>query len=129
RGKLAASALRTNDSMIRDLVRDSIDPNVISLAAGIPAIDRFPVEAFRRSLDKVLKREGRLLWGHGITEGQPVLREAIARRFGGSPENVLVLAGAQQGLDLLVRCLIDPGDTVVVDRPGYLGAIQTFRAA
>jgi DNA-binding transcriptional MocR family regulator len=129
RGKVAAAALRSTDSMIRDLVRDSVDPNVISLAAGIPAIDRFPVEPFRRSLDKVLKREGPRMWGHGITEGQPILREAIARRFGGQPENVLVIAGAQQGLDLLVRCLIDPGDTVVVDRPGYLGAIHTFRAA
>ena len=129
RGKVAAAALRSTDSMIRDLVRDTADPNVISLAAGIPAIDRFPVEAFRRSLDKVLKREGWPMWGHGTTEGQPILREAIARRFGGSPENVLVIAGAQQGLDLLVRCLIDPGDTVVVDRPGYLGAIHAFRAA
>ena len=50
-------------------------------------------------------------------------------RFGCQPDTVLVLAGAQQGLDLLARCLIDPGDTVVVDRPGYVGAIQTFRAA
>jgi DNA-binding transcriptional MocR family regulator len=53
----------------------------------------------------------------------------MARRFGDQPENVLVLAGAQQGLDLLVRCLVDPGDTVIVDRPGYVGAIHTFRAA
>jgi DNA-binding transcriptional MocR family regulator len=129
RGKVAASALRSTDSMIRDLVRDSVDPNVISLAAGVPALERFPADAFRRSLDNILKREGQRIWGHGTTEGQPVLREAIARRFGGQPENVLVLAGAQQGLDLLARCLIDPGDTVVVDRPGYLGAIHTFRAA
>ena len=118
RGKVAAAALRSTDSMIRDLVRDSVDPNIISLAAGIPAIDRFPADAFRRSFDKVLKREGRLMWGHGMTEGEPILRDAIARRFGGPPENVLVLAGAQQGLDLLARCLVDPGDTVVVDRPG-----------
>jgi DNA-binding transcriptional MocR family regulator len=129
RGKVAASALRSTGSMIRDLVRDSVDPDVMSLAAGIPALERFPADAFRRSLDKVLKREGRAMWGHGTTEGQPVLREAIARRFGGQPENVLVIAGAQQGLDLLTRCLIDPGDTVVVDRPGYLGALHTFRAA
>src|SRR5205085_11515462 len=100
-----------------------------SLAAGIPAIDRFPVEAFRRSLDKVLKREGPRMWGHGMTEGQPILREAIAARFGGQPENVLVIAGAQQGLDLLVRCLIDPGDTVIIERPGYLGAVHSFRTA
>jgi 2-aminoadipate transaminase len=129
RGKVAAAALRSSDSVIRDLVRDSINPKVISLSAGIPAVDRFPVDAFRRSLDKVIQRDGPALWGHGATEGQPVLREAIARRIGGQPDNVLILAGAQQGLDLLVRCLVDPGDTVVVDRPGYVGAIQTFRAA
>src|SRR5439155_868905 len=55
--------------------------------------------------------------------------EARAHRFGGDAEHILVLAGAQQGLDLLARCLIDRGDAVVVDRPGYLGAIQTFRNA
>jgi DNA-binding transcriptional MocR family regulator len=129
RGKLAAAAMRSTDSMIRDLCRDSIKPGLISLAAGIPALEQFPAKAFRASLDNVLMRDPASLWGHGPTEGQPALREAIARRFGGQAENVLVLAGAQQGLDLLVRCLIDPGDTVVVDRPGYLGAIQTFRAA
>jgi 2-aminoadipate transaminase len=129
RGKLSAAAMRSTDSMIRDLCHDSVKPGLISLAAGIPALERFPADAFRHSLDKVLRRDGAAMWGHGPTEGQPVLREAIAQRFGGHAENVLVLAGAQQGLDLLVRCLIDPGDTVVIDRPGYLGAIQTFRAA
>src|SRR5918994_1795153 len=58
-----------------------------------------------------------------------VLREAIAERFHVPADSVLVLAGAQQGLDLLARCLIDPGDAVIIDRPGYLGAIQSFRAA
>ena len=64
---------------------------------------------------------------------RPKGNRSCARRLragsAGQPENVLVLAGAQQGLDLLARCLIDPGDTVVVDRPGYVGAIHTFRAA
>src|SRR6185436_6295844 len=101
----------------------------MSVAAGIPALDRFPVEAFKRSLDRVIRREGPRVWGHGATEGHAALRGAIARRFGGQAEIVLVLAGAQQGLDLLARCLIDPGDTVVIDRPGYLGAIHTFNAA
>jgi DNA-binding transcriptional MocR family regulator len=59
----------------------------------------------------------------------PRFRGALAERFGGEPEHILVVAGAQQGLDLLARCLIDPGDAVVIDRPGYLGAIQTFRNA
>ena len=129
RGKVAASALRTTDSVMRDLVRDSCDPALLSAGAGVPALDAFPAQAFERSIGRVLKRDGHLVWGHTQTEGLPAMRESIARRFGGAAENVLVLAGAQQGLDLLARCLIEPGDTVVVDRPGYLGAIHTFRAA
>jgi 2-aminoadipate transaminase len=69
------------------------------------------------------------VWGHGPTEGQPALREAIAERFNVPADSVLVLAGAQQGLDLLARCLVDPGDAVILDRPGYVGAIQSFHAA
>jgi DNA-binding transcriptional MocR family regulator len=76
-----------------------------------------------------MERERLAVWRHGPTEGQPALREAIAERFGMPAESVLVLAGAQQGLDLLARCLIDPGDAVIVERPGYLGAIQSFNAA
>jgi 2-aminoadipate transaminase len=80
-------------------------------------------------VDQVFKRDGSAVWRHGPTEGQPALREAIADRFKVPAESVLILAGAQQGLDLLARCLIDPGDAVIIDRPGYLGAIQSFRAA
>src|SRR5581483_4667754 len=68
-------------------------------------------------------------WRHGATEGLPAFRDALAARFGGDPEHILVIGGAQQGLDLLTRCLVDPGDAVIVDRPGYVGAIQTFRTA
>jgi len=129
RGKVAAAASRSSDGAIRDLLRHASDPEVLSVAAGTPALEAFPVDAYRRSMDKALKRDVRLAWGHSPTEGLPVLRETLAHRFGGQPQNVLVLAGAQQGLDLLARCLVDPGDTVVVDRPGYLGALHTFNAA
>jgi DNA-binding transcriptional MocR family regulator len=77
----------------------------------------------------VLAKHADAAWRHGPTEGMPRFRAALADRFGGEPEHILVLAGAQQGLDLLARCLIDPGDAVIIDRPGYLGAIQTFRNA
>src|SRR5262245_33907157 len=129
RGKIAAAALRSSDSILRDTLRHSSDPRLISLAAGEPAIDCFPTEAFQHAVDHVLRRESFAVWRHGPTEGQPALREAIAERFSLPAESVLVLAGAQQGLDLLARCLIDPGDAVIIDRPGYLGAIQSFRAA
>jgi DNA-binding transcriptional MocR family regulator len=129
RGKIASAALRTNDSTLRDTIRNSSDARLLSLAAGEPAIDCFPTAAFQHAIDQVLKRDARAVWRHGPTEGQPILREAIAERFGVPAESVLILAGAQQGLDLLARCLIDPGDAVLMDRPGYLGAIQSFRAA
>jgi DNA-binding transcriptional MocR family regulator len=129
RGKIAAAALRTSDSTLRDIVRHSSDPRLLSLAAGEPAIDRFPNAAFQDAIAHVLRTDPVSAWRHGPTEGQPALREAIAERYEVPPETVLILSGAQQGLDLLARCLIDPGDAVIVDRPGYLGAIQSFRAA
>ena len=129
RGKMAAAALQATDTTVRDLVRAAADPTMISLAAGVPALECFPTEAFHRAMDHVLARQASAAWSHGPTEGLPRFRAALAHRFGGEPEHILVLAGAQQGLDLLARCLIDPGDAVVIDRPGYLGAIQTFRNA
>jgi 2-aminoadipate transaminase len=129
RGKIAAAALRTSDSILRDTIRHSSNAKVLSLAAGEPAIDCFPVDAFQQAIDHVIKGESHAVWRHGPTEGQPALREAIAERFGVPAESILILSGAQQGLDLLARCLVDPGDAVIVDRPGYLGAIQSFRAA
>ena len=89
----------------------------------------FPNEAFLEAINHALSTDPLAVWGHGPTEGQPALRSAIADRYGVPRESVLILSGAQQGLDLLARCLIDPGDAVIMDRPGYLGAIQSFRAA
>jgi DNA-binding transcriptional MocR family regulator len=129
RGKIAAAALRSSDTTLRETMRHSSDARLLSLAAGEPAIDCFPTAAFRKAIDRVLTHDAHAAWRHGPTEGQPALREAIAERFGVPFETVLVISGAQQGLDLLARCLIDPGDSVIVDRPGYLGAIQSFHAA
>jgi DNA-binding transcriptional MocR family regulator len=129
RGKIASAALRSSDSTMRDAMRHASDTRMLSLSAGEPAIDCFPTEAFQRAIDHVLTRDAPSAWRHGPTEGQPALRQAIADRFRVPAESVLILAGAQQGLDLLARCLVDPGDAVIMDRPGYLGAIQSFRAA
>ncbi|HEX6972808.1 MAG TPA: PLP-dependent aminotransferase family protein [Vicinamibacterales bacterium] len=129
RGKIASAALRSSDSTLRDTIRHSSDARLLSLAAGEPAIDCFPTAAFQQAIDHVLRTDAQSAWRHGPTEGQPAFREAIAERYRVPADSVLVIAGAQQGLDLLARCLIDPGDAVIVDRPGYLGAIQSFRAA
>ena len=129
RGKIASAALRSSDSTLRDVVRNSSDSRLLSLAAGGPALDRFPNGAFVEAVNHALAGDSAAVWGHGPTEGQPSLRSAIAERYGVPRESVLILSGAQQGMDLLARCLVDPGDAVIMDRPGYLGAIQSFRAA
>jgi len=129
RGKIAAAALRSSDTTLRDVVRHSSDARLLSLAAGEPALDQFPTEAYLEATRHALSNDPSAVWGHGPTEGQPALKSAIADRYNVPRESVLVLSGAQQGLDLLARCLIDPGDAVIMDRPGYLGAIQSFRAA
>jgi DNA-binding transcriptional MocR family regulator len=129
RGKVSAAALQSGSTTVRDLVRDAADPRVLSFAAGQPALEFFPTAAFQRAVDAVLTHNAAAAWRLGATEGQPRFRAAIADRFGGAPDQVLVVAGAQQGLDLLARCLVDPGDAVIIDRPGYLGAIDSFRNA
>jgi 2-aminoadipate transaminase len=127
-GKVALGAQRTLDATLRGLVREQAS-DAISFAAGSPALDRFPVAHFRDLFNQVLAQDAEAALGLGPTEGQPRLRQALAARLKVHPEQVLVLTGSQQGLDLIARSLLDPGDAVVIDRPGYLGAIQTFRAA
>src|SRR4029077_4502566 len=122
RGKISGSALQASESpTVRDLVRAASRPNLISVAAGVPALDCFPTEAFQRAMNHVLATQGDVAWQHGPTEGLQSFRAALAHRFGGDPEHILVLAGAQQGLDLLARCLVDPGDARLLDQPGYRG--------
>lgn len=128
RGKLSFTARRFVDPALRGLVEE-VDADTISFGPGRPALDRFPVDAFRHLTDQVLRRGAEASLGLLPTEGHPALRNVIAARRGARPGEVLIVAGAQQGLDLVTRCLVDPGDTVVMDRPGYLGAVQTFLAA
>ena len=129
RGKVALRAQDAADISLRRLIHTAIDPAVISFSAGSAALDCFPLDAFKAMTDRVLAREARTALGLGPVDGQPRLRRAIASRSGVDPERVLILSGAQQGLDLIARCLIDAGDVVVIDRPGYLGASQSFRGA
>jgi DNA-binding transcriptional MocR family regulator len=130
RGKVSARLAHTGNTMsLRHLMHASSDPNLISFAVGAPAFECFPVNEFRRAIEQSLKHHADIALGLGPTEGQPRLRRAVARRFGTRPERILILSGSQQGVDLIARCLIDPGDAVIIDRPGYVGATQTLRAA
>lgn len=128
RGKVNASVQQHLDMGIRSLVALG-KPDEISFGCGIPALDKFPIETYSAATQRVLTEQTNEALGLVPTEGQPYLREVIAQREGVKPEEVLIVSGTQQALDLIARCLLHPQDNVVMDWPGYLGAIQTFRLA
>jgi len=118
-------------SAIREILKVTERPEVISFAGGLPSPLTFPVAAMRASLDRVLSAAGREALQYSTTEGYAPLREWIAARVGTpqapvTPDQVLIVSGSQQGLDLLAKVLVDPGDTVLVETPTYLGALQSF---
>jgi len=118
-------------STIRELLKITQKPEMISFAGGLPAPDVFPIERFELACQKVLEQQGRTALQYSATEGYEPLREMIARhteRYGikAKPENVLITSGSQQALDLIGKLLINPGDRVLVEAPTYLGALQAF---
>jgi 2-aminoadipate transaminase len=127
-------ALRTKgvkSSAIRELLKITQRPEVISFAGGLPAPDVFPVARFQEACRKVLEVNGHQALQYGASEGYEPLREMIARhiaRYGikVQSENVLITSGSQQALDLIGKLLINPGDRILVEAPTYLGALQAF---
>lgn len=123
------SAMRS--SAVRELLKVTSQPDVISFAGGLPGPDLFPVERFEEACHQVLQHHGREALQYGTTEGQFPLRELVARQASRcgvtlQPENVLITSGSQQGLDLLGKVFVNPGDRVLVERPTYLGALQAW---
>jgi 2-aminoadipate transaminase len=129
-------ALRTDkigSSAIRELLKLTSLPDVISFAGGLPAPEVFPIEKFKEASEVVLTEMGERALQYGTTEGYQPLREMIARnasKYGIqiSADNVLITSGSQQALDLLGRIFINRGDRVLVESPTYLGAIQAWNA-
>jgi 2-aminoadipate transaminase len=121
-------------SEIRELLKLTQRPEVISFAGGLPNPDAFPIEPLREVIAHVMEEHPRDALQYGATEGHNKLRDAIARGMGdvhGTPtsiHNVLITHGSQQGLNLVSHILLDPGDTVLMGAPAYLGAVLTFRA-
>ncbi len=125
---IAHRARRTSASAIREILKITEDPHVISFAGGLPAAELFPLDEVREATDRVLREQGSAALQYSTTEGYRPLREWIAARDGIASDNVQIVTGSQQGLDLLARVLIDEGDVVVVETPTYLGALQAFTA-
>jgi 2-aminoadipate transaminase len=131
--RYAQRTQRMTSSAIRELLKLTEDPEVISFAGGLPAPDVFPVEEFSNACEKVLKDLGALALQYGSTEGYAPLREMIARHTGRygisvSPDNILITSGSQQALDLIGKVFINPGDRILVEEPTYLGALQAWNA-
>jgi 2-aminoadipate transaminase len=127
----AARTERMRTSDIREILKVTAQPDVISLAGGLPAPELFPVDEYRRAFEWVLETDGPQALQYGPSEGYRPLRELLASRltaFGIKAEgdDVLITNGSQQALDLIGKVLLDPGDAVLVENPTYLGALQAF---
>jgi DNA-binding transcriptional MocR family regulator len=122
------------DPLLRDLMALLTRPDTISFAAGIPAPELYPLDDFRQAMTQVLNTAGQALLQPCPVEGYYPLRQTIARRMADRgatfrAENILIVTGSQQGLDLIARAFLRAGDEVVVEAPSYLGALQIFSAA
>ena len=120
-------------SAVREILKVAERPDVLSFAGGLPAPELFPAAELSAAFQEVLRDHPGSALQYGITEGFLPLREWVsdrlrARGIPASPENVVITSGSQQGIDLVARVLLDPGDTVLVENPSYLAALQAFSA-
>ena len=131
--RFAQRALGATSSAIRELLKFTERPDIISFAGGLPAAETFPMAELEAACQRVLEKQGASAMQYSTTEGYPPLRELLVAqmaRYGIKVgiENVLITSGAQQALDLIGRLLINPGDEVLTEEPTFLGAIQAFTA-
>ncbi|MBA4358944.1 MAG: aspartate aminotransferase, partial [Desulfovibrio sp.] len=119
-------------SFIREILKITVDPSVISFAGGLPNPESFPVAGIAAAAQAVLEESGARALQYSATEGSLPLRQWIAARYGlkkgmdVDEGDILITTGSQQALDLAAKVLVDEGDPVVMEKPGYLGAIQAF---
>lgn len=125
---LAESTRFLRRSAVREILKAAVRPDVISFGGGLPAAECFPSALVAEASGRMLEGDrsaGTLQYGE--SEGLKVLRESLAAKVSRPVDEVLITAGAQQGLDLLGRALLQPGDTVLVENPTYLGALGAWR--
>ena len=122
---------KLQSSAIREILKITMRPEITSFAGGLPSPETFPVEHMRAAFDKVLSQQGKVALQYGPTDGYQPLREWVADSLSTAdakilPEQVLMVSGSQQGLDLLGKVLLDEGSKALVETPSYLGALQAF---
>lgn len=125
---LARRAEKMNPSVIREILKVTEKPGIISFAGGLPSPKTFPVAEFRAACEKVLAQDGQAALQYAASEGYGPLREQVAAMLPWKvdPAQVLITTGSQQGLDLVAKILIDAGSRILVETPTYLGALQAF---
>ena len=125
---LAARAHKMNPSVIREILKVTEKPGIISFAGGLPSPKTFPIPEFAAACEKVLREDGQAALQYAASEGYGPLREAVAEMlpWNVDPAQVLITTGSQQALDLIAKVLIDTGSRILVETPTYLGALQAF---
>lgn len=119
-------------SFVREILKATVNPEVISFAGGLPNPKFFPAEEIAAASSRVLHEDGETVLQYSTTEGYQPLRQWIADRYAQksglsvSPEDILITNGSQQALDLIGKVFLNPNDTVLLEKPAYLGAIQAF---
>lgn len=118
-------------STVREILKVTETPEVISFAGGLPAPELFPTQEIAQAFYKVIAEDGRAALQYSTSEGYAPLRQVIAARMQAkgiqaTASNIMMTSGSQQGLDLVAKVLLNAGDKIIVERPTYLAAIQTF---
>lgn len=132
--KLASRMNGIQASAIREILKFTADPEVISFAAGNPAPEAFPTEDVERITDRILRENPIAALQYSISEGYPLLRETLKadlkQRYGVGTENdeLIITSGAQQAIELSCKVLCDPGDTVLAESPSFVGSLNAFKS-
>ncbi len=130
--KLSIISNRMRKSEIRELLKLTQKPEIISFAGGLPSPESFPVEQLKEVMNEVMDKEASVVLQYGTTEGDPVLKEVLIKRYAEQGvnvdmKNIMIVTASQQSLDLISRVFLNEGDTVICGLPSYLGGLNCFK--
>lgn len=131
---IATTPRRTKASVIRELLKTTNVPGIISFAGGLPSPDHFPYDFVADAVKRIMDKNGRVALQYGPTDGLPELKEEFIKflkkyeNIDAKPENLIITTASQQALDMVGRLFIDASDPVIVEKPSYMGALQVFRS-
>ncbi len=131
---IATAPRRTKASVIRELLKITNKPGVISFAGGLPDPEYFPYDFVAESVKEIMAKKGRVALQYGPTDGLPELKEEFLKflkkheGIDAKPENVIITTASQQAMDMVGRLFIDASDPVLVEKPSYMGGLQVFKS-